>query len=304
MPLNLAALAFFGVCWGASIPLLKFAVAAGYHPLGMMIWQLAISVLIIGGYLLWRAIPLRIGRQNLGYLLLIAMIGTLIPNTFSLLATRYLPGGIIAIVIATVPIMSLLIALSARIESFSWLRFSGIVLGVVSLLLIAVPDASLPDPGKAPWILVALIAPVCYAIEGNFVAVRAPAELTAVTTLFGASACGLILLVPFVYANGWEVPVLVAWDATRWAIVSAAVGHMIAYTGYLWLLGRAGAVFTSQVAYIVTLTGVVLSVMFLGERYGITLWIAVALMFAALALVKPVKRKHGKPPEPPAASRR
>ncbi|MFK7995001.1 MAG: DMT family transporter [Granulosicoccus sp.] len=289
MPLNLAALMFFGICWGASIPLLKFAVGAGYHPLGMMIWQLAVSVLIIGGYLIWRATPVVLALCNLKYLLIIAMIGTLIPNSFSLLATRHLPGGILAIIIATVPLMSLLIALAVRIESFSWLRFSGIVLGVVSLVLIAVPDTSLPDPSKAPWILVALIAPVCYAIEGNFVAVKAPAELSAVVTLFGASVCGLVMLVPFVYANGWEVPVFVAWDATRWAIVCAALGHMVAYTGYLWLLGRAGAVFTSQVAYIVTLTGVVLSVVFLGERYGVLLWIAVVLMLIAVTLVKPVK---------------
>lgn len=273
------------------MPLLKFAVGAGYHPLGMMIWQLSVSVLILGGYLLWRATPLRIGRTNIKYLLIIAMIGTLIPNTFSLLASRHLPGGIMAIVIATVPITSLLIALTARIESFSWRRFSGIMLGVVSLVLIAVPDSSLPDPSKAPWILVAVIAPLCYAIEGNFVAVRAPATLTAVSTLFGASVCGLVMLVPIVYANSWQVPVFVAWDATRWAIVGAALGHMVAYTGYLWLLGRAGAVFTSQVAYIVTLTGVLASMIFLGERYGILLWVAVALMLIAITLVKPVKKK-------------
>lgn len=255
-----------------------------------MIWQLAVSVLILGGYLLWRAKPVSLGRGNLKYLLFIAMIGTLIPNTFSLMATRHLPGGILSIVIATVPIISLLIALTARIESFSWKRFSGIIMGVASLVLIAVPDASLPDPSKAPWILVALIAPFCYASEGNFVAVRAPKELTPVTTLFGASVCGLILLIPVVYANGWQVPVLVTWDATRWAIVGAALGHMVAYTGYLWLLGRAGAVFTSQVAYIVTLTGVVASVVFLGERYGLVLWFAVALMLMALTLVKPAKQ--------------
>ncbi|MFK7861442.1 MAG: DMT family transporter [Granulosicoccus sp.] len=289
MPLNLAALVLFGLCWGSSIPLLKFAVGAGYHPLGMMVWQLAISVLFIGGFLLWRATPVRFGLGNLKYLLIIALIGTIIPNGFSLLATRHLPGGIMAIVIATVPIMSLFIALSSRSESFSWLRFSGILLGVVSLVLIAVPETTLPDPSKAPWILVALIAPICYAIEGNFVAMKAPAELSAVTTLFGASVCGLILLVPFVYTNDWDVPVFVAWDATRWAIVGAAFGHMVAYTGYLWLLSRAGAVFTSQVAYIVTLTGVVSSVVFLGERYGVLLWIAVLLMFVALTLVKPVR---------------
>jgi len=125
---------------------------------------------------------------------------------------------------------------------------------------------------------VAIIAPVCYAIEGNFVAVRAPENLNAVSTLFGASVVGLVLLLPVVYLNGWQVPVLLTWDGSRVAMIFAAVGHMIAYTGYLWLLGRTGAVFTSQVAYIVTLTGVLGSAIFLGESYHWLVWVALILM--------------------------
>ena len=289
MPLNFAALLFFGVCWGATVPLLKFAVGAGFHPLGMMIWQLGVSVVLLGLALLLRRMPIRIKRHHIAYLFFIAFMGTLIPNTFSLFATRHLPGGIIAIVIATVPIASLLIALLFRLERFSWRRSTGVMLGVLSLVLIGVPDATLPDPSKAPWLLVAVLAPLCYAVEGNYVAVRAPENLTAVATLFGASVCGLLVLMPLVYVNEWQVPVLVAWDATRWAMVGAALGHVVAYTGYLWLLGRAGAVFTSQVAYVVTLTGVFGSMIFLGERYGLLLMAAVSLMLMALALVRPVQ---------------
>lgn len=260
---------------------------SNHHPLGMLIWQLGISALLLGAVLWCRSSPLAFNRQHVRYLLLIAILGTLIPNTFSLMATAQLPGGIMAIVIATVPIVSLLIALLFKLEAFIWHRFIGVVLGVLSLMLIALPDATLPDPSKAPWLLIAIIAPVCYAIEGNFVAVRAPENLDSVSTLFGASVCGLIILMPIVYAGGWQVPVFVTWDASRLAMMLAAIGHMVAYTGYLWLLNRAGAVFTSQVAYVVTLTGVIGSVVFLDERYGWLLWLAVVLMLAAVALVRP-----------------
>ena len=294
MTLNLAALIFFGLCWGSTVPLIKFAVGAGHHPLGMISWQLSVSVLGLGVYMLIKRMRISFEWGTLPYLLFVALLGTLIPNSFSLLATAQLPAGVIALVIATVPIVSLAIALVFRIEKFSWLRFTGVLLGVLALILIAVPDATLPDPGKAPWILVALIAPVCYAIEGNFVAVKAPAHLTPVATLFGASVCGLMLLWPLVYVNGWQVPVLVTWDTSRWAMVLAALGHMTAYTGYIWLLGRTGAVFTSQVAYVVTLTGVFLSVIFLGERYGWLLWVAVLLMLVAVTLVRPAGVKKPK----------
>ena len=290
MALNLAALAFFGLCWGLSVPLSKHAVSAGHHPLGMIIWQLSAVVIVFGAYGALKATALHHGRHHVRYLLLIIVLGTLVPNTLSLLALAQLPAGIMALVIATVPIFSLLIALLIKIEVFSFWRMLGVVAGVASLVLIAMPESALPDPAAAPWILVGIIAPLCYAIEGNYVAIKAPKDLSAMATLFGASLIGLIVLWPIVYLNGWQVPVWVVWDSSRWAMLGAAGGHMIAYTGYLWLLGRAGAVFTSQVAYIVTLTGVITSIVFLGERYGALLWIAVALMLLALALVKPVNK--------------
>jgi len=289
--LNFLYLLIFGLCWGVTIPLTKIAVEAGHHILGLIFWQLFLSIILLGTVLLWKKEALVITRQAIKFYAIIAFIGTLIPNTFSLMATDQLPAGIMSIVIATVPMMSLVVALLARLEQFSWLRTFGILLGVSALLLIGLPEASLPDPSKAPWLLVALIAPLCYAIEGNFVAARVPQYLTPMMTLLGASAFGAVLTAPIVWFGGMGVSFAVKWDVSHWAIIGSAVGHVIAYCGYLFLLRRAGAVFTSQIGYVVTLSGVVGSIIFLGERYGITVLLAVSMMLVGLALVKPLKKQ-------------
>ena len=290
MPINIVCLFFFGVCWGLTIPLTKIAVDAGHHPLGLIFWQLLIGGVVLGGYLLANRETVSLSARSIRYFLLIAVIGTLVPNTFSLLAIQQLPAGIMAIVISTVPMVSLAIAVLARIEAFSWVRSLGVLIGVCALMLIALPDASLPDPTKAPWLLVAMIAPLCYAVEGNFVAVRSPPDLSPIATLFGASCVGVIVLLPIVWPLGMGVSLTTRWDVSHWAILASAVGHVVAYAGYLWMLRRAGAVFTSQVAYIVTLTGIAGSLLLLGERYGLTAWIAILLMFVAMSLVKPLQR--------------
>ena len=245
--------------------------------------------MLLGAYLIFKKERVAHSIVALRYYLIIAIIGTLVPNTFSLIATDHLPAGIMAIMIATVPIMSLVVALLARIEKFSWARCFGILLGVSALVLIGLPEASLPDPSKAPWLLVALIAPLCYAIEGNFVAARAPIKLSPVVTLFGASLLGSVLLLPIATMTDMAVSLTLPWDISRWAIFGSAVGHVVAYSGYLFLLARAGAVFTSQIGYVVTLTGIMGAVLFLGESYGYTVWIAVAMMLAGVALVRPIK---------------
>lgn len=288
---NLAGIVFFGLCWGTTIPLTKIAVEAGHHPLGFIFWQMVIASVLLGGYLVFKRERVASSFTAVKYYLIIAFIGTLIPNTFSLIATDHLPAGIMAIIIATVPIMSLLVALLAGIEKFSLMRCMGVVLGVSALVLIGLPDTSLPDPSKAPWLLVSLVAPLCYAIEGNFVAARAPIKLSPVVTLFGASVLGSVLLLPVATMTDMSVSLATPWDLSRWAIVGSAVGHVIAYSGYLFLLGRAGAVFTSQIGYVVTLTGIVGAVIFLGESYGYTVWLAVGMMLIGVALVRPIDNK-------------
>lgn len=287
--MNSLFLILVGLSWGMSVPLIKIAVSAGHHPLGLLFWQMFFSALILGLYLLIKRQPLLLSLSALRYYVIIAVIGTLIPNSFSLQATGKLPAGIMAITIATVPIMSLCVALLARLEAFSWQRSMGVLLGVTALMLIALPEASLPDPELAPWLLVALIAPLCYAIEGNFVSARGPRELTPIMTLFCASCLGAGFLAPIVWLNGYGVSMTAGMDASRWALLGSSLGHMFAYTGYLWLLGRAGAVFTSQVAYVVTLTGVAGSVLMLGEQYGALVWLSVALILLAVSLVRPVE---------------
>ena len=288
--MNLFGLLVIGMSWGLTIPLMKIAVDAGHHPMGLICWQLGIAVVVLGAVLLVKGERFKVDRSMVIYCLIIALLGTLIPNTFQILAFRQLSAGIMAIVISTVPIISLLIALMMRLEPFSWSRCLGVLLGVAALVLIAIPDASMPDSGKAMWLLLATLAPLCYAIEGNFVAVRAPAHLSSIAVLFFASLMGYVALQPVVLIADWDIPILWPLDESRLALLGASLGHVIAYCGYLWLLGRAGAVFTSQVAYVVTLTGVVLAMVMLNERFSTLLWIAMFLILLALTLVRPVNR--------------
>ncbi len=290
MIVNLASLFIFGACWGLTIPLAKLAISAGHHPLGLIFWQMLVSAVLLGCIVVVRSMPVSLTTPFLRYYLVIALIGTIIPNSFSYSAARELPAGIMAVIIATVPIMSLLIANLFRLESFSKLRLIGVLLGVSALLLIALPDASLPDPDKAPWLLVALIAPLCYGAEGNYVAARSPAGSNAIVTLMSASALGCALTLPYLHISGNWVSLTVPWDVSRWALLGSSLGHVVAYTGYLWLVARTGAVFTSQISYVVTLIGVIGAIIMLNEQHGPLIWLAVLLMLVAISLVKPAEQ--------------
>jgi drug/metabolite transporter (DMT)-like permease len=67
--------------------------------------------------------------------------------------------------------------------------------------------------------------------------------------------------------------------------------HVAVYTTYVWLVGRAGPVFTVQVSYLVTAFGVFWAILILGEGYSGWVWSAMVLMLAGMFLVQPRPRE-------------
>ena len=160
---------FIGLSWGATIPLTKIAVSTGHSALGLIFWQQIIGILLLGTILLARRRRLVLSPRYLTLIAVVAFSGTIFPNSASYVAQAQLPAGVMAIVIATVPMFTLLLALALRIEPPSLLRFLGILIGFVAMVLLAIPEGSLPNPSKAVYVLVALIGPVFYAIESIYV---------------------------------------------------------------------------------------------------------------------------------------
>jgi drug/metabolite transporter (DMT)-like permease len=284
-----------GTFWGSTIPLAKVAVSTGYQPLGLIFWQLVIGVLFLGLFLIFRGWRPRLNREKLFFYLLLSIFGTLLPNSFSYLAAAQLPAGVMAIAIATVPMWGLVMALGIGLEKFSALRVFGVLIGFIAMVMIAAPQTSLPDPEKAVFVLVALIAPFCYGVETNLIALKTPKDTDAISTLFMASLVGLIIVAPLTIGSGQWIDLSVTWDAPIYALVASSVIHAVTYVGYIWLVGFGGPVFGVQVAYPVTLSGVLLSIMFLGEGYSAWIWAALVLVIFGLVLVQP--KLHDNKPE-------
>lgn len=284
---NLAILIAIGSCWGTTIPLAKIAVSSGHRPFGLIFWQLVITGAAMALVAILRGTRLPVHRRTLVQFLAVALLGTLLPNSFSFLAVSHVPAGIVAIIIAMVPMFALVMALGLRLERFSSVRMAGVMLGALAVVLLIGPRASLPEPEMAIFVVVALGAPFFYAAEANYLAVRPPIGLDPVATLLGASLVGAVIAGPVAVASGSFIDLTRPWGAPEWALLASSLLHALAYTGYVWLVGVAGPVFSSQVAYIVTLSGVLVSAFALGEDYSGWVWAALAAMIGGLALVQP-----------------
>ncbi len=142
-------LVLLGAGWGVTIPLTKIAVSTGFGHFGLIFWQLLIGSVLMAVLCAVRGKGLPVNWSTLRVFAIVALIGTLIPNTASFQAAVHVPAGIMAILLSMIPMFAFPIALLLRLDSFSWRRLSGLFAGLLGVLIIVMPgvSAALAAPG-------------------------------------------------------------------------------------------------------------------------------------------------------------
>ncbi|AGI67147.1 hypothetical protein OAN307_c14710 [Octadecabacter antarcticus 307] len=281
------ALVVFGAGWGLMQPMTKIAVDGGFEPFGIMVWQGIVTLCLAGALAARKGLP-KGGAQWL-FCGQIALLGTLIPHFASFTAIAYLPAGLVAIIMALIPIFALILGALVGCEVLTPLRITGVLMGLGAMALIAATRGAV---GSGPlWaVAVAAIAPLCYAINSTITVTRGMGGLHPLQAYAGAAMIFLPISLVSAASSGQLRGVGV--DIVCFAVLASAVGHTLIYADYLWLLTRSGAVFASQTAYLVTGFGDIWLMLILGERYSGWVWIALALMLAGLTLVRPAAARR------------
>ncbi len=279
-----------GLSWGATGPLSKLAVSTGHSAVGITLWNTLLGALILSLTLALRGRRLPLSARHVRFYLTCGLLGTALPNSLSYTAYAHLPVGIMMMMLSLVPMVTLLLAWPLRLESPSARRILGLLLGVLGVALIVLPGSSLPDPTKALWVLAPLAVALSYSGENIVIAKSDMRDLGPFAMLCGLSWGALGLLTPVVLAtHSWFD--ITAFGPPELAVLGITMLHLVAYAGYIWLIGQAGPVFAAQVGYVVTGTGVLLGMVVLGERYSLWVWAALAVMALGLTLVQPRQSK-------------
>lgn len=285
-----AILALIGIGWGSTQPLGKIAASTGHPPFGLIFWQLVVCVLVLGALTFGRGKRLPLNARAIEFYVVVAFLGTLIPNYTFYVSVARLPAGIMSILISTIPLIAFPIALALKTDTFSARRMIGILLGLSGVLMIALPQASLPDRAMVAFLPIAMIGPLFYALENTYVAGRGTVGMDAIQAMLGSSIAGVIFCIPLVLVMGHWFPMPLRPGLAEWALIGSSALHALLYASFVWLAARAGSVFASQSAYFTTASGIVWAMVILGERFSPWVWAAAAVMLCGLALVAPRER--------------
>ncbi len=285
--LYVAILVAMGVGWGSTQPLGKIAAATGHPPFGMLLWQTVFGTVTMAVICIARRTPLPMHGRALRFYGIVALIGTVIPNFTFYYSIARLPSGIMSIIISTIPMIALVIGVVLGGENVTMRRLMGLLLGLAGVLMIALPQASLPDRAMLAFLPVAMVGPLFYAMESTYVARTGLMGMDPLQAMLGAQIAAFMLCVPAVLITRQGMAMPLIPGVAEWALIVSSVLHALLYATFIWLASKTGAVFASQTSYVVTIAGLLVAMAVLGERFSPWVFAAAGVMMCGIALVRP-----------------
>jgi drug/metabolite transporter (DMT)-like permease len=276
-----------GILWGLALSLAKIGVLAGGHPVGMALWQVSTSsILLLGLLLLQSKLPV-IRADTVRFGLICGSCGVAFPAIALFWCALYLPAGVVAIAFASMPLFTYLLTVMLKIERAQLSRLLGVFIGLMAMTLLVLPESALPAPGLVPWVLLALVASMSMSIENSYAGGYRPPAVGSLELSFVRQGTAVVLLLPLALISGTILPLFESWGTAQYAATGNGLLSGIAFTILLYVIKTAGPVFASQTAYVITLAGVAWGMILFAETHSIYIWSALALTLLAIGMVRP-----------------
>ena len=278
-----AMLAINGVGTGLAFSVNRLAAEAGVPFIAYVFW----ASLLAGGVLLAVSLARRswppLTRRHLRVYAIMGVTGVALPMTvFAFVAPR-IPASVLSLGLILTPMITYALALPVGLERFRARSLAGIALGFGGVLLVILPETSLPERSMVGWVLLSLIGPTSFAVSNVCAAHFRPPNTPslAMATAVPLFAAAILLAAMTFEGSWWSFPS----GLDRGAAMVVAFGAMMALLFVLMfeMVRIKGPVFFSTVNYIAPIAGVVFGMIIFGETLSPWLWAALVLMLTGLA---------------------
>jgi drug/metabolite transporter (DMT)-like permease len=275
-----------GAVWGFFFILIKTSVTNGIEPISYVFWfsfGAGTIVYIIG--LIRREVP-RLERSHITYYVKAALMRFTFANMILYAAQGRLPVGLVAVIMAFMPIFTYALSLAFRVEKLIGVRIAGVLFGIGGALMILLPKSSLPDPSLAIWVLVAFCVPLLHGSAYVLLSEKhRPQGSTSLGigagTLYASAVISLVLAV----ATGKFQMLWPPFTKGELAMMLHIVLAGLNFYGVFELVRIAGPTYMSQSSSVAVGYGVLFGYLILDETLSLWVWGAIALILTGVALV-------------------
>lgn len=287
---NILALIFVSAGFGFAFVLIKFAEQT-IPPLTLQSSRATI------GFFSLLVISLMLGKDIRGHarhwfaFLIFAVLGIAYLWIVTGLGEEYISAGLTSVLVSVTPMVTFMITVFiTRTEKFSLTGLTGLIIGVVGLIVLIGIDNILSGGSTLAGVLLIVSGFAVFAVNG----VLAPRLATGTdpvvaTTYYTGIAIVIMWVVAFIYEKPLQSSLNT--ESLLAEIVMGVFCFAAAFVVYYWLLGRAGAFFSSLIFYFVPIMGVLGSFIILGEKITYSQILGMIVVFLGVYLINRKKIK-------------
>ena len=276
----------------------KVVADAGVPFIAYTFWQTFIAGAILFALALATGNVPRTSRAHLRHYSITSTLGVVVPVILLAFVASKLPAGVVILIITLTPAMTYVYALMFRLEKFRLLSISGVIVGLAGILLIVIPDGSLPNPEDTVWVLLLLVVPLMYATNNIVVAVVKPPQTTSLMLAAGLVMTAAVITFPIMLASDGFYRIWEATPAGYWGVLWAGGVSMVSFFCFFEIIRRTGPVFFAQYNYVAVIAGVLWSLALFDENLSAWIWGAFAVMIVGLLLANEGARRTHREAEP------
>lgn len=277
-----------GLIWGSQFVLNELAIES-IPPLSVGAGRIFfgfITLSLILGFLPKREVQLSttpIPKQPWGMYGLIALAEAVLPLFLIPWGQQYVDSSIAAILMATIPIFTMFLAnLFVKEDRWNFITALSVGLGFIGVIILVGPDIQGNGHHDLLGELAILGASFSFAVSMILIRKLPPLPpVLAMRNTFLLAAVPMVLL-SLLFNKPWELEVTPS-GLIAILLLGIFCGGIV-YLMLMVLIRRTGPTFTSLNNYLVTLFGVFIGIIFLGDHLGVHDLLALALILLALAL--------------------
>lgn len=286
------------VTYSLVLSLNRIATTAGIPFIPYVFWQILGAAILL--WLLCGVIRRRppVTRNALISYLIIGLLGYAVAFSALAAAAPRAPASVISLTLTLTPVLVYVFAVLIRMDRLYASRALGIASSLGGVLFVLIPpllqSASLLTAEMVPWVMLALAAPLCYAIANLSAARFRPEGAGNVEVAAGVLTASTIFMLPIMAYDGswWFFDVSFA-DGSYTILVAAIIDALFMVLMYE-VIRLAGPVVFSTYNYISTLCGIGWAAALFGEMPTVWIWAALGLLFIGLYLVNRAPRTAAK----------
>jgi drug/metabolite transporter (DMT)-like permease len=243
---------------------------------------------VLLAYVRWKNVSLSLPSTAFRYVIVTSLLLYVLNYGFIYWAEQYLNAGVTAIFFAAVPLVTALASTFAfRSESFCYRRYTGIVIGLVGILivffdqlLITAFDGNVIVASAAVFIA-AIAAALSVVIVKKHLTTTDTVALTVHQLMWGTLGLGVIAML-----RGEFGAIEFSATATIALVYLGVAGSALAFVMYYSLLQKTSATTLSTMTYITPLIAVFTGWLFLGESISLRALLGALTIFIGITVIQ------------------